>query len=78
MAAFCRDKASVLSCDIVLVAIVSHDAGMTDGNDAVKMARASAAAAAAAAADVVYSRRLCLITSISTVIVWDTIETKIM
>jgi len=76
MAAFCRDKASVLSCDIVLVAIVSHDAGMTDGNDAVKMARA--AAAAAAAADVVYSRRLCLITSISTVIVWDTIETKIM
>jgi len=74
MAAFCRDKASVLSCDIVLVAIVSHDAGMTDGNDAVKMARA----AAAAAADVVYSRRLCLITSISTVIVWDTIETKIM
>ena len=73
MAAFCRDKASVLSCDIVLVAIVSHDAGMTDGNDAVKMARA-----AAAAADVVYSRRLCLITSISTVIVWDTIETKIM
>jgi len=75
MAAFCRDKASVLSCDIVLVAIVSHDAGMTDGNDAVKMARA---AAAAAAADVVYSRRLCLITSISTVIVWDTIETKIM
>jgi len=75
MAAFCRDKASVLSCDIVLVAIVSHDAGMTDGNDAVKMARASAAAAAA---DVVYSRRLCLITSISTVIVWDTIETKIM